>query len=208
MNESQIVQLVALVGFLVLVLGSLSIRRLPLGFILKTIIGWAVIGGLLYLLVVNRHTILDQLNTLGARIGVSEAPQVAEGETVRIRLSPDGHFWARARINGVERRMLIDSGATVSAISEATAQAAGIDYDRGAPVRVSTANGTVDARRARAERVEVGPLATEDLVVFVASSFGDLDVLGMNFLSRLRSWRVEGNVLILEPQPRAQGNLT
>ena len=199
----QIVQLVGLVGFLVLVLGSLSVRRLPMGFLVKTILGWAVIAGLIYLVVINRHTIVDQFNTLGARIGVTEAPQVAEGETVRIRLSPDGHFWARATINGVERRMLIDSGATVSAISEETAQAAGIDHARGAPVQVSTANGTVEARRARAQRVEVGPLGTEDLVVFVAPSFGDLDVLGMNFLSRLKSWRVEGNVLILEPQPRA-----
>ena len=199
----QIVQLVGLLGFLVLVLGSLSVRRLPIGFLLKTVLGWAVIAGLIYLVVINRHTIADQLNTLGARIGVSEAPQVAEGETVRIRLSPDGHFWARATINGVERRMLIDSGATVSAISEETAQAAGIDYARGAPVQVSTANGTVEARRARAERVDVGPLGTEDLVVFVAPSFGDLDVLGMNFLSRLKAWRVEGNVLILEPQPRS-----
>ena len=206
MSETQIVQLVALVGFLVLVLGSLSIRRLPLGFILKTVIGWAVIAGLIYLVVVNRHTILDQLNTIGSKIGVSEAPQVAEGETIRIQLSPDGHFWARATINGVERRLLIDSGATVSAISEDTAQAAGIDYARGMPVSVSTANGTVEARRARAQRVEVGPLGTDDLTVFVASSFGDLDVLGMNFLSRLKSWRVEGNVLILEPQPRS--NLT
>jgi aspartyl protease family protein len=206
LSETQIVQLVALVGFLVLVLGSLSIRRLPLGFILKTVIGWAVIAGLIYLVVVNRHTILDQLNTIGSKIGVSEAPQVAEGETIRIQLSPDGHFWARATINGVERRMLIDSGATVSAISEETAQAAGIDYARGMPVSVSTANGTVEARRARAQRVEVGPLGTDDLTVFVASSFGDLDVLGMNFLSRLKSWRVEGNVLILEPQPRS--NLT
>ena len=202
MNESQIVQLVALIGFLVLVLGSLSIRRLPMGFILKTIVGWAVIAGLIYLLVINRHTIADQLNTIGAKIGVSEAPQVAEGETIHIQLSPDGHFWARATINGVERRMLIDSGATVSAISEETAQAAGIDFTRGMPVSVSTANGTVEARRARAQRVEVGPLGTDDLTVFVASNFGDLDVLGMNFLSRLKSWRVEGNVLILEPQPR------
>jgi aspartyl protease family protein len=198
----QIVQLVGLVGFLVLVLGSLSIRRLRLGFLLKTILGWAVIAGLIYLVVINRHRIADQFNTLGAKIGVSEAPQVAEGETVRIRLSPDGHFWARATINGVERRMLIDSGATVSAISADTAQAAGIDYARGMPVQVSTANGTVEARRARAARIEVGPLGTDDLVVFVAPSFGDLDVLGMNFLSRLKSWRVEGNVLILEPQSR------
>ncbi|PJI86904.1 TIGR02281 family clan AA aspartic protease [Sphingomonas koreensis] len=206
MSETQIVQLVALVGFLVLVLGSLSIRRLPLGFILKTVIGWAAIAGVIYLVVVNRHTILDQLNTIGSKVGISEAPQVAEGETIRIQLSPDGHFWARATINGVERRMLIDSGATVSAISEETAQAAGIDYARGMPVSVSTANGTVEARRARAQRVEVGPLGTDDLTVFVASSFGDLDVLGMNFLSRLKSWRVEGNVLILEPQ--SGGDLT
>lgn len=206
MSETQIVQLVALLGFLVLVLSSLGIRRLRIGFIVRTVIGWAVIGGLIYLLVVNRHAILDQLNTIGARIGVSEAPQVAEGETVRIRLSPDGHFWARASINGVERRMLIDSGATVSAISEDTARAAGIAFENGMSVRVSTANGTVHARRARAARIEVGPLGTEDLTVFVAPSFGDLDVLGMNFLSRLKSWRVEGNVLILEPQPA--GNLT
>lgn len=203
MSETQIVQLVALVGFLVLVLGSLSVRKLPLGFILKTVIGWAAIAGVIYLVVVNRHTILDQLNTIGSKVGISEAPQVAEGETIRIQLSPDGHFWARATINGVERRMLIDSGATVSAISEETAQAAGIDYARGMPVSVSTANGTVEARRARAQRVEVGPLGTDDLTVFVASSFGDLDVLGMNFLSRLKSWRVEGNVLILEPQPKS-----
>ena len=202
MSETQILQLVGLIGFLVLVLGSLSIRRLPFGFIVKTVIGWAVIAGLIYLVVINRHTIVDQLNTIGAKIGISEAPQVAEGETIRIQLSPDGHFWARATINGVERRMLIDSGATVSAISEETAQAAGIDFTRGTPVSVSTANGTVEARRARAQRVEVGPLGTDDLTVFVASNFGDLDVLGMNFLSRLKSWRVEGNVLILEPQPR------
>lgn len=208
MSETQIVQLVGLLGFLVLVLASLSVRRLRMGFILKTVIGWVAIAGILYLLVVNRHAIMDQLNTIGSKIGVSEAPQVAEGETVRIRLSPDGHFWARASINGVERRMLIDSGATVSAISEETAQAAGIDYTRGMPVSVSTANGTVEARRARAQRIEVGPLGTEDLTVFVASNFGDLDVLGMNFLSRLKSWRVEGNVLILEPQPRTTASLT
>lgn len=201
MTEMQIIQLISLVGFLVLVLGSLSIRNVQFAFIVKTVIGWAVIAGLIYLVVVNKDRILDQVQAIGASAGLSEPAQSVDGETVRIRLSPDGHFWARATINGVDRRMLIDSGATVSAISEATAQAAGIDYARGMPVQVSTANGTVNARRARAERVEVGSLRTGDLTVFVASSFGDLDVLGMNFLSRLKSWRVEGDVLILEPQP-------
>jgi aspartyl protease family protein len=196
----QIVQLVSLVGFLVLILGSLSARRLGLGFLLKTLLAWAAIGFFIWIVVINKDRIGDQFERLAVSIGASEPAQVAQGETVRIRMSPDGHFWARATINGVERRMLIDSGATVSAISEDTARAAGIDFATGRPVRVSTANGTVDARRAQVQRVTVGPLATEDLTVFVAANFGELDVLGMNFLSRLRSWRVEGNVLILEPQ--------
>lgn len=202
----QIIQLVSLVGFLALVLGSLSVRNMQFSFIVKTVIGWAAIAALIYVVVINKDRIGDQLEAITSSVGLAEPDQVTSGETVRIRLSPDGHFWARATINGVERRMLIDSGATVSAISESTAQAAGIEYARGMPVQVSTANGTVDARRAQAERVAVGSLATEDLTVFVASSFGDLDVLGMNFLTRLKSWRVEGNVLILEPHGDA--NLT
>lgn len=201
----QVVQLVSLVGFLVLILGSLSARRLRFGFLLKTVVAWAAIGFFIWIVVINKDRISDQFDRLGASLGVSEPAQVAQGDTVRIRLSPDGHFWARASINGVQRRMLIDSGATVSAISEETARAADIAYENGSRVQVSTANGAVDARRAQIRRVDVGPLGTDDLTVFVASNFGDLDVLGMNFLSRLKSWRVEGNVLILEPQSDQPG---
>ncbi|MBL7325885.1 TIGR02281 family clan AA aspartic protease, partial [Escherichia coli] len=42
------------------------------------------------------------------------------------------------------------------------------------------------------------------LPLVVGDSFGDLDVLGMNFLSRLKSWRVEDRTLILEPRKRAE----
>src|SRR3546814_14783536 len=42
--------------------------------------------------------------------------QQVVGDEVRIRMSPDGHFWARATINGVPRRLLIDSGATITAL--------------------------------------------------------------------------------------------
>ena len=203
MSEIQVVQLVSLVGFLMVILASLGARQLRLGFLFRTVLGWAAIGLFIWMVVINKDRIGDQFDRLGASLGVSEPAQVAQGDTVRIRISPDGHFWARARINGVDRRMLIDSGATVSAISEETARAADIDYENGARVRVSTANGAIDAKRAQVRRIDVGPLGTDDLTVFVASNFGDLDVLGMNFLSRLKSWRVEGNVLILEPQSTA-----
>ncbi len=34
--------------------------------------------------------------------------QSVVGDTVRIRMAPDGHFWARVTVNGVNRRMLVD----------------------------------------------------------------------------------------------------
>ena len=72
--------------------------------------------------------------------------------------------------------------------------------------RATIADGTVAAQRGRAERVSIGTITTEDLGVVVSPAFAGLDVLGMNFLSRLGSWRVEGRTLILEPK-RPRSNL-
>ena len=127
--------------------------------------------------------------------------QAVTGSETRIGMSPDGHFWAQVALNGVERRMLVDSGATVTGISADTARAAGIEVDEGGmPVMVNTANGTVLVKRAKAGTVRVGSIATTDMTVYVSPAFGDTDVVGMNFLSRLESWRVEGRTLVLTPQ--------
>ncbi|MGT2515943.1 retropepsin-like aspartic protease family protein [Sphingomonas panni] len=103
-----------------------------------------------------------------------------------------------AKLNGVERRMLIDSGATSTAISEATAQAIGVTPRRVPPVLLTTANGTIEAARGRIETVRIGSLETRDLPVVISPAFGEMDVVGMNFLSRLGSWRVARGTLILE----------
>jgi aspartyl protease family protein len=129
-------------------------------------------------------------------VGIDD--QQVSGDTVRIRMSPDGHFWARATINGHEQLMLIDSGATVTALSEETAQRVGIKPD-GLGVQLSTANGMVDAQHGRIAELAIGPLKTLDMGVVISPAFGDNNVLGMNFLSRLGSWRVEGKTLVLEP---------
>ncbi|RZL97585.1 MAG: TIGR02281 family clan AA aspartic protease, partial [Sphingomonas sp.] len=42
-------------------------------------------------------------------------------------------------------------------------------------------------------------IVARDLSAVVSPAFGDVNVVGMNFLSRLKSWRVEDNTLILVP---------
>jgi aspartyl protease family protein len=125
------------------------------------------------------------------------------GSEVRIPMADDGHFWARATINGVERVMLVDSGATETALSTTTAEAAKLEFDGMAPPAVvNTANGTVTGKSAIIATLKVGGITATDLPTIVAPEFGDQDVLGMNFLSRLKSWRVEGKTLILTPNPK------
>jgi aspartyl protease family protein len=138
------------------------------------------------------------LGDITARLGLDG--QEVTGTEVRIRMSPDGHFWADAEVEGVKRRMLIDSGATITTLSDRTAQAAGVDGGASAvPVVLRTANGTVAAKTATVKRLDVGNVSARGLKVVVTPAVGNLDIIGMNFLSRLKSWRVEGRTLILVP---------
>jgi len=172
-------------------------RRIPLLGGLVTLVGWALIAGLL-LVATGRQALLEPY--LGRAMAYLKiGGQEVVGKEVRIRMAPDGHFWARVRIGDVERRMLIDSGATITALSTDTATEAGIGADGGSPVLINTANGTVRAESARVPELRFGTIVARDLSVVVSPSFGEVNVLGMNFLSLLRSWRVEGRTLILVP---------
>lgn len=122
------------------------------------------------------------------------------GKEMRVPMAADGHFWVRVKLGGIERRMLVDSGATVTAISADTAAAAGIEpSDSLMPVMMQTANGTVAAQTATVPELRIGNVVARDLPVVVSPAFGDMNVVGMNFLSRLKSWRVEDGVMILQP---------
>lgn len=139
-----------------------------------------------------------ELARFTAKLGLDD--QHVSGKELRVRMSSDGHFWVTASINGVKRRMLIDSGATVTAISEQTAREATVDAGSGlAPVILRTANGSAPARTGSIDELRVGNIVARDLKIVTAPGLGNLDVIGMNFLSKLESWRVEGRTLILVP---------
>ncbi|MBU0932499.1 MAG: TIGR02281 family clan AA aspartic protease [Alphaproteobacteria bacterium] len=138
------------------------------------------------------------LSRIKSQLGLDD--QRVTGRDVRIAMSPDGHFWARVSINGIQRRMLIDSGATISAISEKTAAEADVDKGAGLmPVILQTAIGAVRAETGSIDRLTVGTIEARNLKTVISPALGPIDILGMNFLSQLASWRVEGRTLIMVP---------
>ena len=189
------IALFALGGALLLML----LFRLPVvGRVLRFAFSLGLAALALFLLV-QQAPYQPQLGRVAERLGLD--PQQVTGGEVRIRMAQDGHFWADATVNGVRRRLLLDSGATVTAISERTAAAAGVEGSAApVPVVLKTANGMAPARAASVAELRLGTIVARDLKVVVSPAFGDMEVIGMNFLSKLDSWRVEGRTLILVPR--------
>lgn len=170
--------------------------RVPL---VKTVLSlaiWAALSVLLVTIVAERSRFDPALQKLTARLNLDD--QGVVGKELRVPLSRDGHFWVRADIDGVERRMLVDSGATVTAVATSTATEAGLKNGL-SPVLLRTANGAVAARSAKIRELRIGNIVARDLGAVVSPSFGETNVLGMNFLTRLKGWRVEDGTLILVP---------
>jgi len=175
---------------LLFALSALAARRIPLRRTLQMALAWIAIFGIGFL-------ILAQRDRLAALWPGAAAPQ----GSVQIPIAGDGHFWVMARINGVPRRMLVDSGATTTALSVATAKAAGLDLTESPfPRIIDTANGTITADHATIRELEIGAIALDDVGAVVSPAFGDQDVIGMNVLRRLKGWKVDRGTLVLNPQ--------
>jgi aspartyl protease family protein len=185
------------VGALILVGSSLVARRMPINQWLKMLLAWVAIFAVAFVLFLFR----DEGRAILARANVELAGDTGKtvGSTLRITKRDDGHFWVRANVNGKPIRFLIDSGATVTTLTPQSAASAGVEPQGAFPVLVETANGTVEARRAQIETLAIGPITQRNAAAQIGGAdMGETNLLGMTFLSSLRSWRVEGNILILE----------
>jgi aspartyl protease family protein len=173
------------------------LQRIPVvGRLIRFVFSAGLLAFLIYVLL-QQAPYQPELARLTAKLGLDD--QRVVGKELRVRMSPDGHFWVDASINGVKRRLLIDSGATVTALSTDTATAAGIDTGSSlTPVILRTANGATVAQTGSIDDLRVGNIVAHNLKVVSAPGL-DLDVIGMNFLSQLESWRVEGRTLVLVP---------
>jgi len=177
----------------VLIASSLIGMRLPLKQAAKMILAWVAIFGLVFIIVAFR----SEFANIGQRLRAeATGSEIVAGETVRIPMSDDGHFWVTARVNGQDVRFMVDSGASVTTVSRTIAQAAGIPitFRR---VMVSTANGRAWVIKSHAEALQIGPIERFDFAIDVNET-DDMNLLGMNFLSSLESWRVEGRFLVLQ----------
>ena len=179
-----------------LVLGSLINRREPVARLLKMALAWVVIFGAGFVLFSFR----DDLGYVAKRLKseATGAPMVEPSAIVRVPMAIDGHFWVEGAVNVVPVKFLVDSGATMTTIDRNTAAEAGVEVGERRDQMVQTGNGVIRVASARAEQLQVASIERRDVGLHVTED-DEMNVLGMNFLSSLSRWGVEGRWLVLEP---------
>ena len=176
-----------------LVLGTLMTRREPAAKMFTMALAWIAIFAAGFVL----FTFRDNLGWVAQRLKAEAVgTPVTQGKETRIPMAIDGHFWVDAKLNGRDVKFLVDSGATTTTIDRKTAQRAGVAVSPRRDLYVRTGNGVVRVASGRADELAVGGITRYDVVLEIADN-DDLNVLGMNYLSSLSRWGVEGRWLVL-----------
>lgn len=119
------------------------------------------------------------------------------GETVLTR-APDGHFYADAEVQQHTAHFLVDTGATIVALTGNDARAIGLDWsDSDLKLIGRGASGPVYGVPVMLSRMELGGLKARDVQAAVVPDGLEVSLLGQSFLSRLGDVRIEGEHMTL-----------
>jgi aspartyl protease family protein len=199
MDGEDTTRLIIGITMIVLLASSIAARRLPIKQYAKMILAWVAIFAGMFVIMSFRPEFAMMWDRIKGEI--TGAPrQTMAGDNLKLVRQDDGHFWLRARVNDYQVDFMVDSGATTTAINSDDAAAAKLSFGKDSEeVELDTANGIVAARTTRVRALMVGSLQIDDHLVVVSDSFGDTNVVGMNFLDSFSSWNVEGDVMTLRP---------
>ena len=124
----------------------------------------------------------------------------ASGMDAQVVKGADGHYWAQAKIDGRAVRVLVDTGASVVALTRTDALRLGVDPEPGAFTgRVQTASGVVRAAPVQLNSVSVAGARVVGVEALVVEQGLEYSLLGMSYLGRLSAFEATPVGLTLRP---------
>lgn len=131
------------------------------------------------------------------RLGGAASSAAGGGREIVIPAGPGGHFLTAGSINGQAVRFMVDTGATLVAMSRLEAARLGLDLRAARSVVTHTANGTATAQMLPLQRVRIGDVEIYDVMAVVTEAPMPFVLLGNSFLERFQ-WRRDNDVMRLE----------
>jgi aspartyl protease family protein len=169
---------------------------------IRNLLIWLVIILALATVYLYRNDAMDVGNRLLAGLIPGRAFVVTTsegGQEIILHKLLNGHFEADVTVNGQKIEMLVDTGASMVALSQEDAKRVGlIPENLTYSMTVMTANGRARAAPVELGNVSIGPISRRDVAATVAEE-GKLDqsLLGMSFLETLGSMQMQTDELRL-----------
>ena len=195
-NRMRLIYLVCLIA---LVGGGMFARlRYDMNRTLAQLAIWvAIFAGLILV-----YSFRGEFSMLGDRFSAELMPLDGRADGERIMSYPvagNGHYMVRAQADGVDLAFTIDTGATDVVLTPAAAERLGYDLAQLNFSQIAeTANGIVRGAPIVISEFRLGNIVVQDLPATVNEVAMSDSLLGMEFLRRLKSWRVEGERMTLE----------
>ena len=148
-----------------------------------------------------RHLEGDGAAQAATPAAVAAVPIVgASGADAQVVKGADGHYWAQARIDGRAVRVLVDTGASVVALTRADALRLGVDPQPDAFTgKVQTASGVVRAAPVQLRSVSVAGARVDRVEALIVEQGLEYSLLGMSYLGRLSAFEATPTGLTLRP---------
>ena len=113
---------------------------------------------------------------------------------ISVPVARDGHYYLEGAVNGQPLRFMVDTGASYVSVGAGFARSAGLP--EGIPGYFSTANGTVEGRLVKNQRVRADLFEVSGLTVAVMPAAGEQGLLGQNFLRNFEILQINGTLVL------------
>ena len=141
----------------------------------------------------KRHSL--RVGDAPASVGANASGE-ASGKRITLSAGSGGHFFSSGQINGKAVQVVVDTGATLVALSQADAQRIGLNYRAGQMTQISTANGVIPAWRVKLASVRIGDVMVYEVDSVVSSGTMPYVLLGNSFLSRFQMTRTNDEMVL------------
>lgn len=165
----------------------------------------ALFGAAALALVALRDTMTQRMDAAPVLAANAEtntpAPAISSHQirAASLRKEGDGHYWASARVNSMPVKFLVDTGASLVALTRQDARRIGVNTDklqRNAEVR--TAAGRVMAATTTIDEITIDGVTVRNVSAVVIDEGLEHSLLGMSFLNRLERWDVTPTAIVIQ----------
>jgi aspartyl protease family protein len=128
-------------------------------------------------------------------VSIGTQRDTSSSNKIVLPLASGGHFLAQGLVNGKPIQFMVDTGATTVALGVDDAKRMGIDYQKGRPVRMGTANGVAQGWLVKLNSVKIGDVEVYEVEAIVGPNM-PYALLGNSFLSRFSMNRTSDQMVL------------